>query len=242
MAFLEAAFFRVAFLEAAFLRAAFFRVAFLEAAFLRAAFFRVAFFEAAFLRAAFFRVAFLEAAFLRAAFFRVAFLRVALLAVALRRAAVFFRVTLRRATFFLRTRVRAAVFFRVAFFRVLFAFFFMSDSAFRLEDRFEGCRSGAARNAPRVTRETLSSESATGQLPRRRQPRTAIVLTRPSSPRFRVPTDPIVPVSPDSAPVNFRLSPNCRRHRPGLRTDASERHLPDANDRGGPSHAAQRAP
>ena len=95
----------------------------------------MAFLEAAFLRVAFFRVAFFRVAFLEAAFLRVAFLRVALLAVALRRAAVFFRVTLRRATFFLRTRVRAAVFFRVAFFRVLFAFFFMSDSAFPLEDR-----------------------------------------------------------------------------------------------------------
>ena len=135
----------------------------MRAAFFRVAFFRVAFFRVA-LRAAFFRVAFFRVA-LRAAFFRVAFFRETLAAVALRRAAVFFRVTLRRATFFLRTRVRAAVFFRVAFFRVLFAFFFMSDSAFRLVDRSKVA--GAVRpHAPRITRKTLSSESAVGQHPR----------------------------------------------------------------------------
>ena len=116
---------------------------------------------------------------------RVAFLRETLAAVALRRAAVFFRVTLRRATFFLRTRVRAAVFFRVAFFRVLFAFFFMSDSAFRLVDRSKVA--GAVRpHAPRVTGKTLSSESAVGQHP-------------PLEPEFRNPVVPFRAASPAPA-------------------------------------------
>ena len=147
----------------------------------------------AFLRETFFRVAFFAAAF-----FRVAFLRETLAAVALRRAVVFFRVTLRRATFFLRTRVRAAVFFRVAFFRVLFAFFFMSDSAFRLVDRSKVA--GAVRpHAPRITEKPYHPNP----LPVNTRVPEPVVLFRPASPASCCP--PLSLIGPVSVRSRFAL-------------------------------------